>query len=166
MLLYHPKDDTYHCIFRLLSIMHVLNGATVELVKLQIIDFYLLFPTLLSEIQYPRVSGASALKRDAATKNTYERLPDKSRLFSDLRYNQDQAVNILRAKELLQINGDNTVPGSAFDNAEILKIIKAGNYTNDPFYVAAIKALHAIELHGSSGLKARTKLVEARYDAA
>lgn len=52
MLVYHPAYDAYHCLFRMMAIME--NTNRLEIDKLKILDFYILFPALLSEVKMPR----------------------------------------------------------------------------------------------------------------
>ena len=165
MLLYHSKNDTYHCIYRMLSIITILWLSEIQLLKLRIIDFYVLFPGLLVEVPLPRVPGASSVKKSAGSiKHGYERLPASTRLFSELSFNQSQAVNILRAKDIVTLTEDVVKPSDMFLCGALPKVVSGGNLAKDDFLRTAIKILGAIELYGNSGLKARSNLVEARYD--
>lgn len=166
MLIYHQKDDTYHCIYRLMSILTVLGKDGIEIPKLKIIDFYVLFPNLISEVQFPRIPGATKIKNMAASlKRNYEKLPDSSRLFSELSLYQNQAINIILAKKIIEADGAMVKPGTYFNHDSVSKVVKEGSVLNNQFLVSAIKTLNQVDLYGQSGLKARTQLMEARYDA-
>lgn len=165
MLLYHPKNDTYHCIYRMLSIFTVLELSEMQLLKLRIIDFYVLFPGLLVDVQFPRVPGASSVKKAAdSIKRGYERLPPGTRLFSELSFNQSQAINILNAKDIVSITEDIMKPSDMFLSEALSRVVSDGNIVKDEFMCKVIKLLGAIELYGDNGLKVRSNLVEARYD--
>ncbi|HGA8765958.1 TPA: ABC-three component system middle component 5, partial [Salmonella enterica subsp. enterica serovar Virchow] len=47
MLIYHPAYDAYHCLFRMIALIDHVNEIEVD--KARILDFYLIFPALVSE---------------------------------------------------------------------------------------------------------------------
>lgn len=51
-MIYHPRNDIYHCCFRIVSILSLSNLSSIELDKLKIIDFYLVFPIFLTDRKY------------------------------------------------------------------------------------------------------------------
>jgi len=84
MLTYHPAFDLYSAIFRFLRLLDPMRDRTVELERLRILDFYLLFPFLLADIQFP--ASAIAYKKYFKKKPTdYENISDPKRLFLRLR---------------------------------------------------------------------------------
>lgn len=57
MLIYHPAFDAYHCLFRMIAIIDHLN--VVEVDKVRILDFYMIFPALVSKIRMPTTYNKS-----------------------------------------------------------------------------------------------------------
>ena len=165
MLIYHAKSDTYHCIYRILSILSILKLDSVEILKLRIIDFYVLFPNLISDIQLPRVSGANHLRKLVGSlKPEYEKLPPSSRLFAGLSFNQSQALKLLHAKGVVVVEGDTISKSKMFYSAPIESLLADSAIVKKDMLRLAIQILGDIELVGNNGLKVKSKLVEARYD--
>ena len=52
MLVYHPIYDSYHCIFRILCILHDIQQVDIEVDLIRILDFYVLFPSRLKNIKF------------------------------------------------------------------------------------------------------------------
>lgn len=165
MLVYHPRNDTYNCIFRLLSILGNLETPTVDFVKLKIIDFYYVFPHLVAEISFPQRNAYSHLKKEArALCCPFEKLPDNKRLFSELGDFQIQALHILKAKRILTEENGFIGKGENFDSPSIQSLLSKNSSLAEDFYHDTANFLNSIELLGDSGLKRRTGLLEYRYD--
>lgn len=167
MLTYHPHYDTYHCIFRLLSACSLLEGKEIEISKLRIIDFYFVFPNLVANIQFPRIKGAAKLKSSSKSfPKPYEILPDTKRLFSEIGDFQIQALQILKAQEVIYENKFGKIcPGKHFYHERIVSLLADSRYVNNDFFHDLAHFLYEVQLHGDSGLKKRTGLMEFRYDA-
>lgn len=167
MLIYHQHHDTYHSIFRMLSVLYMLGGKEIEFSKLRIIDFYFLFPSLVADIQFPRLTGVTKIKKASmAFPVPYEMLPDKKRLFSELGDFQIQAAHILRAKRIIRENEYSVISIDAhFSNEVIVTLLTGSRYSKDSFFVDLVKIFMEIPLIGKDGLKRRTGLMEYRYDA-
>lgn len=165
MLIYHPRNDTYNCVFRMLSILKNLDTERVEFIKLKIIDFYYVFPHLISDISFPQGNPYTFIKKQAkGLPCPYEKLPDNKRLFSELGDFQIQALHILKAKGIVSEEGDYISKSLNFENAAIQRLFADNHYVTEEFYQSAVKFLNGIELHGESGLKKRSGLLEYRYD--
>lgn len=167
MLIYHQRKDIYHCIIRILSIVLTIDKEEIEFPKLRIIDFYLVFPHLIKEVRFPRVKGATALKNLAKNlDDPYELLPSPKRLFSEMGDYQIQAVHLLRSKRVLQEDEyGNISPGDYFSDSKILSVVNNSRFIGDDFFFNLINILAGIPLQGENGIKARTSLMEYRYDA-
>lgn len=167
MLIYHQRNDVFHCSFRILSVLSILNEHAIEYEKLKIIDFYLVFPHLINEIRLPRMVGATEIKKQAKEIHMpYEKLPGKRMLFSEMGDFQSQAIDILTSKELCDITKSNIISrGRNFDLEEIKALTESNIITSSSFYRKFITLISSIDLLGDSGLKSRTGLMEYRYDA-
>src|SRR5690349_21662151 len=100
MLLYHPFFDARHCVFRILRLLERVGRKDVELQRLRIWDFYLLFPEALIKARLPQ--GNIRLRRQLeASRNSYDVMPDAKRAFVRLEPIQEAALRHLAAKELI-----------------------------------------------------------------
>src|SRR5258708_21794206 len=101
MLTYHPAFDLYNAIFRFLRMLDPMRDRSLELERLRILDFYLLFPFLLGDIQFP--ASAITFKKHFKKKPTeYENISDPKRLFLRLAPYQLAALNSLAAYSLIE----------------------------------------------------------------
>ncbi len=167
MLIYHQRNDVFHCMFRILSIIHLLDGKKIEVDRLKIIDFFFVFPHLISEVKLPRAKGSVGLKKEAKTFTVpYENLPSNKILFSEMGDFQLQALDILRSKEIIEFLGGGWLTvGSSFYNETIKTLVADNKLTSRFFYNELVKVLFGCTLHGNNGLKSKTGLMEYRYDA-
>lgn len=167
MLIYHQRNDVFHCVFRFLSILKLSENKKIELDRLKIIDFYFVFPYLLANATLPRVAGSSRVKKNAQTLNVpYENLPSCKILFSEMGDFQSQALDILQAKQLLNIDESNNVElGASFHSFEIINFLNESTYVSSGFCKDLVQVLLKCNLYGANGLKSKTGLMEYRYDA-
>ena len=163
-MIYHPRNDIYHCCFRLLSILKSYDHPiTIE--KIRIIDFYLVYPNFVKEITLPRKNGNTKLKNMyAKLPAPFEIMPNKKILFSELKSFQYSAISLLRAKSLIEIK-EKTISKTSDYWLLPNGFFEENNILNDETQVQLIKCLSSIELIGTQGLKQRTGLMEYRYDS-
>jgi hypothetical protein len=67
MLIYHQRNDIFHCAFRLLSILSLTDKNNIELARLKIIDFYIVFPHLVGNIAYSSNNRCDKNKETSTT---------------------------------------------------------------------------------------------------
>lgn len=167
MLTYHPIRDPSHCAFRLLCLMSDISDDEVFWDKLRILDFYILFPHLISKISLPKdmVKYKSKLKY---VSKSYENLQTASQLMFELTKIQEQAIKSLVAKDIAMKepfqSGKVKIQFSILPK-RIHKIIIKAKFRKEFWYSFLIEQLSEIPLKGSKGLKERTGLMEYRYDA-
>ncbi len=166
MLLYHPAFDLNHCNFRLLQLMEALPRDTHELNKLRILDFYLLFPTLLKQVRMPRaaVGNKSMLKKIDIP---YERIDDPYRLFLKLEPLQRTALKSLATYNIIDaeyLRKDKVLRTSKQLPSVLVAAIKKSNDNRSSVLGLLTGPLFDVEFYGDQGLKARTGLMEHRYD--
>lgn len=163
-MIYHPRNDIYHCCFRLLSILSSHNQP-ISIEKIRIIDFYLVYPNFIKEITLPRKNGNTKLKNKYAKMSPpFEIMPNKKILFSELKDFQYSAISLLRAKSIIELK-ERTISKASDYWLLPETFFKENNILNDETQVQLIKCLCSIELTGIQGLKHRTGLMEYRYDS-
>lgn len=100
MLIYHPAYDAYHCIFRMISLIDHVNE--VEIDKARILDFYLTFPSLVSEIRMP--NNYKRVKKEAKKySNLYRKPINTASTFRDMHEIQMAAIRCLAATGLIEV---------------------------------------------------------------
>lgn len=166
-MIYHPRKDIYHCCFRLISILSLIDKDTFNIQKLRIVDFFLVFPSYLtikdslSHNKYIRFPQGKAIPKKFLDKidKPYEYLPNPKILFSELSDFQTHALLILKAKKIIDIENE-LIKKSVNFSIVIEKLIKESRFVTDEVYKEIIMKLIDID-----DLKARTQLMESRYDS-
>jgi hypothetical protein len=163
MILYHPCDDVYHCFCRMILLVSHLPLEEYELKKMQILDFYFLFPGMLKNIRFPR---ELKLYRSYVNsiKYPYSDISDPKQVVTHIGYQINNVVRYMAACELIDVR--------KIEKELILKINpekyfsfiqKIEGYDNE-LLDFIVTVLSRIPLNGENGLKARTNLFEHRYD--
>ncbi|WP_423740513.1 ABC-three component system middle component 5 [Flavobacterium columnare] len=172
MITYNQAFDYYHCIFRIIHLLtHFKRNEYVELDRLRIWDFYLLFPEQVFEIRLKRnESDIKALMKKYIKKknNPYNEVYNNKKVFEKIRPYQMTAINCLASygiidKELLKENRVSII-------SEELLTKYSNNFiqiSDKEKNVIAIMTSHFanISMFGPDGLKNRTKLMESKYDS-
>ncbi|HIH5775813.1 TPA: ABC-three component system middle component 5 [Citrobacter werkmanii] len=164
MLIYHPAYDAYHCLFRMIALIDHVNEIEVD--KARILDFYLIFPSLVSEIRMPH--NYSGVKKEAKKySNVYRNPINISSTFRDMHEIQMAAIRCLAATGLIEVmplerdlikRTDKSIPdGLLISMCDFLN-------TKEEIYTFIISKLSQFPLTGKDGLKDRTNLMEFRYD--
>ena len=167
MLVYHHAFDLYNCIFRMLQLILHSKENEIPMDKLRIWDFYLTFPSEIKHIIFP--SDLRLLKEQVFKDkdNPYEKLTDAKRIFDRMRSYQMTAVKCLASygfidskllsKNLIARTGkeipvelQERINDLTTEKRNIIKLV-----TSD---------LVALPLFGEKGWKARTGLIDFRYD--
>lgn len=172
MITYNPAFDLYHCIYRMAHIVQKLSeGECFEIEKVRIWDFYLLFPSKLYEVSLKlsekdlREARRNFIK---LSKSPYEYCGDNRKLFEWIKPFQVSALNCLVSCGILSKDAylNNQVCVSNYQAlADFVE--KAGDITQHEHNVLAFLSLLSrnMSLTGADGLKARTRLLEYKYDA-
>lgn len=168
MLIYNPAFDIQHGIFRVLQLIVAAPKQDFEAEKIRVLDFFLLFPEQLEVIRFP-----SALKKQRAlfvkTYNPYRTLENPRRIFFELEPFQISAFQCLAAYDLIAADKlkagivartEKPIPptlAAAIEErnieSKILVDLLSSEFAKLPFF-------------GDGGLKERSHLLDARYDAA
>lgn len=172
MIIYHPAFDLYHCVYRILLILnHFKRADSIEIDRLRIWDYYLLFPDEVNKIKLKREEKdiAELFKTFISKrKNPYEEISDGRKMLEKLKPFQLSAIKFLASHNLISKDylSENRV--------KIISREKLGKYfsnyestSHQERNVLAIMTSHfyQMSMFGKDGLKAKTQLLESRYDA-
>ena len=171
MITYNPAFDLYHSIFRIANIIQDMDeGERMEVERVRIWDFYLLFPDKLHSISLRLEETDIREKRNHVEKinNPYENCGDVRKFFEWIRPYQTSALSCLVSCGIL--DKDEYINGSVrVNNRDILDdfISRAGSITGRERQVLDfLKGFSRnMNLAGEYGLKYRTHLLESKYDA-
>ncbi len=170
-LTYQPAFDPFHAVFRILRMREALfNDIALHEDHVKILDFYLLFPFRISDIQFKQAHRKlRRLFKPFDDTRPYGDLPEDRVLFGRMNAMQDVALDTLSGKKLIE-------------PAQLqLGMVKSTNDKAPETVLARISELNAKESHlmeilnvlareyellGADGLKKRSGLMEYRYDAA
>jgi hypothetical protein len=163
MIVYHPIDDVYHCFCRLALLISHLPPKECEIKKLQILDFYFLFPGLIKNMRFPK---ELRLYRDYADnfKVPYTSIDSPNELIVHLEHQSIEVTHQMASYDLIDIEKlkENLVLCTNRDKyAAIIQKIK--NY-DEELLKFLTSVLAEIPLNGKKGLKERTGIFEWRYD--
>lgn len=167
MLIYHPAYDINHCIYRMLLILEKSNVDSFEWDLFRIVDYYVLFPHLLKRIEPFPASLRAYQKFFKELPETYEVIQNDKRIFFELETIQNTSIQNLMAKDLicpekfkdrLVTRSDNKIP------ERILKAISIDNTASQEWFHCVVNELPLVDFYGRKGLKARSQLMEYRYD--
>lgn len=165
MLVYHPAFDAYHCVFRLLAILE--GQPPIESDRLRILDFVLCFPAVVAGFRLPQ--NATGLRRPSKLADNPYRTPLNSRAsFDTLAASHDGALaclaaaNFVAPEELrnrMVVRTDSPLPDGLLQQCANLRA------REHLYFQKVLPALLDIPLLGQDGLKARSGLLEHRYDS-
>lgn len=161
MLVYHPAFDSYHCLFRSISILEACGKCEVE--RLRILDFCLAFPTTVSKFRLPL--GRSAVKKAALGASNPYRDPISARaMFANLSAIQMAAFSCLTATGLATLEAGVLTRTQAALPSVIKERCLRMQAQENTFFSILLSQLNDLPLFGPDGLKARSELMEFRYD--
>ena len=165
MLIYHPAFDPYHCIFRVLRLLDKLPPASYELDRIRILDFYLLFPSAISEMKFPNTYRK--YRKLAGSKNKYELIRDPLRAFIQLEPFQKSGIAELAARGFISseaLSTNKVLCANKIIPDSLASAVRKANTEDAHFMELLTGPMLQIDLYGESGLRGRTKLFEYRYD--
>lgn len=163
MLVYHPAFDVYHGVFRSLLLLENTPSKSMPLDTMRILDLYFVFPYLIADLDFPRGAGAKGRKL-AGSPSRFNTLPSP-RTFIE----QMKGLHTLIGTALA---GRGFIYGDAFKNGTIERTDTPvpnsllSNASPEDWELAEYLGtkIAAVPILGKTGLKARSKLMEFRYD--
>ena len=167
-LSYEPALDAYHATFRFLRIRERFATISVAVDIVRIVDFYLLFPQRLDSFRVlPNHRWLKKLGKTAA-RESYAKQPSDIVLFSRMEEIQLAALETLASAKF--IIGAELEKG-CFSNSgkrptePLWRMLQDANSAEDDLLDGLVVMATEYDLEGPNGLKARTGLMEFRYDA-
>ena len=167
MLIYDPALDPSHYIFRLLKIIHNAIDTEIEIDKYRIVDFYLLFPVALAKFRFPGGAPTEIRRTLKALENRYTGILSPQLHFQKNGMLQIAAISHLsslgildndRLKSRMLKRTKKSLPEEI--NQKLTKTIN--NKSEIETFILSV--VLQLPLLGDGGLKARSGLLEHKYD--
>jgi len=166
-LAYQPAYDPYHTAFRLLRLTMGKSEAVFKIDQLRILDFYLAFPRLISDIE--------GLKRKIKLAGldeippAYGELPSAGVLFRQMAPIQEAAIQTLCLQGIFDFDREAFFAGSVslLETGlpdKLSSFVSKKNQEEENLMAFLLSILFELPLDGPNGLKHRTGLMEHRYD--
>lgn len=168
-LVFQPALDPYHAMFRLFRLFPILKGTALSRDHVRILDFYLLFPFLISAIRLSREGQHfKKLARKYVNLKPYGQQPEGPLLFSRMDAMQNAALDTLAFNFFLEreaLAADRVVIANKMLPKEVSQRVIELNEQQADLLEFLQSLAKEYPLLGENGLKARTGLKEYRYDA-
>ncbi|MDV4072208.1 hypothetical protein CMT45_10850 [Elizabethkingia anophelis] len=171
MILYNNAFDLYHTIFRMLHLLSRVDPSKkIEIDKVRIWDYYLLFPNEIFKIkpQKNEVEFKKILKQlNVSQNNPYQQIFDERKTLEKIKPYQLSALTCLASYNI--INRDTLIDNFIkIDSTELLKWYSdsVGDLSARERNIISIVTsnFYDISLFGKKGLKNRSNLIESKYD--
>lgn len=164
MIIYHPSYDTHHCAYRYLNLLLSFPNRQCDKTLLSFVDFYYVYPHLLNEIK----KLPSPLQRFkpfiSGIKSPFEITPNSKVLYFELRSLQSVALANLQSRGLVTVNNNNVLLIETKLPSSLIKAFKDDSFNKTEIFKLLVNEFPKVQLSGENGLKARTGLMEYKYD--
>ncbi len=172
MIIYNQAFDLYHTIYRIILFLNRFEeGVLIEVDRLRIWDFYLLFPNKIHKIRFPKSeSDLRKLKNQfiKESNNPYETIMEERKIFEKLKPYQLSALNCIASYGIID-KGLLNQQRISITNKQVLTefMSKSDDVTAKEKNIISLMTSHffKMSLYGTNGLKNRTNLMESKYDA-
>ena len=164
VLSYHPALDPYHTAFRSLRVFNLARNP-IEYDRLRLLDLYLLFPEFAGDIRLPPSARAWRNKLLHGG-NKYWSTCDKMLLLQQMTPIHKCALSLLESTGLVVEDPVSRLWSVLTDQHAIVTSAVERNQREEEIVGFLSEVLLPLELTGPQGLKARTGLMEWRYDEA
>lgn len=168
-LSYQQELDPYHTMFRLARLIEILRMGPLSRDKVRILDFYLLFPFRISDIRLSRSHRKfKKLGKIYGSTVPYAAQPADRIMFTRMEPIQNAALQTLTFQKVFDeeelIYGRVSLIAHALPESIVERISVLNKKEADLMeFLTALAA--GYEMIGENELKARTGLMESRYDA-
>lgn len=165
---YQPAYDAFHTIFRFFQLDDVGVG-NIETDRYRILDYYLCFPSELRNFRFPpKHSRFRKIGERFAQLNSFEKRPSADLVLGRMRPVQRACLETLEAEGFLATGALERQRIERADKrlSDHLAARISERRNGHPDLFEALEALATeYDLLGPNGLKARSGLLEHRYDA-
>lgn len=172
MIVYQQAYDIYHCVYRLLCLLSYFNrGDSVEIDRLRIWDFYLLYPNRMKDITLKKDEDdiKKIIKQFVLQEeNPYEQIPNSRVMFEKIQTYQLCAIKYLASYGIIEIDFNSSQRVKVIDKETLKqKLVSMPLLTEREMSAVKLLTSHffLMPLFGQNGLKHKTGLLESRYDA-
>lgn len=170
--IYNQAFDLYHSIYRVLQFLNKIDDdKMVEIDRMRIWDFYLLFPNKVHDIRLKQnEKEINRLRREYIkyVANPYESIREERKIFEKLKPYQIAAINCIGSYGIIDkkliVQQRIKITNRAVLNEFIARFEPLQPKERN---VISLMTSHFFQLsiYGTDGLKSRTKLMESKYDA-
>ncbi|MER9644732.1 ABC-three component system middle component 5 [Mesorhizobium sp. M0239] len=169
-LSFQPAFDAFHTVFRFLRLRAVVEAVgPLPYDKIRILDFYLLFPHKIQDIRLTQKHQKfKKLSEKYFYMKPYGELPDSRMLLERMGPMQVAAAQTLATRSLMSseaLEHEEVRATKAALPPELATRIEQLNESQSDLMEFLSILANDYPLAGDSGLKARTGLMEHRYDA-
>lgn len=167
-LIFQPCFDVYHTEFRMLRLLNFVAGNRYHVDQIRIVDFYLLYFFRLTGVKLLRGHASIRSLAKGLSISRYEVQPDDKILFMRMSSIQSVALDTLASNGYILLEelragavmrSDKPLP------ADLSERIDEANKVEGKIMKALQILLMDYQIAGADGLKARTGLLEHRYDS-
>ncbi|MCQ8819029.1 hypothetical protein NQT65_02250 [Pseudoalteromonas agarivorans] len=164
MIIYHPAHDVNHCSYRILNILYGAKNNKVHCDMLKIVSFYYVYPHLLKRMEsFPRPLNYQA-KKISNISDSFELTPSPSSLFFEMHSTHEAAIFSLYQRSLINIERNIVSLEKHNLPNELIQEFKKDKFTKSDLFKILVECLPKVKLDGDNGLKAKSGLMEYKYD--
>lgn len=164
MIIYHPAHDVNHCSYRILNILYSVKGKKVHCDMLKIIGFYYVYPHLLKKMEsFPRPLNYKSEKIYSIS-DSFELTPSPSNLFFEMNSTHEATIFSLHQKSLINIQRNVVSLEIEKLPDKLIQAFKEDKFKESDIFKILVESLPKVKLDGGNGLKAKSRLMEYKYD--
>lgn len=175
MKVYNQALDLYHTIFRILQFLNKLDdNVVIEVDRLRIWDFYLLFPNRIGSIKLIRDDPNTKDIRKSIklfiedSKNPYEKISEDRKIFEKIKPYQLAALHCIASYGIIDkssLNQQRVLVVNKSILKQFIENFEELSSKEKTVILLMTSYFYRISLFGTDGLKSRTNLMESKYDA-
>jgi hypothetical protein len=172
MIIYNQAFDLYHAIFRMLQLLYrVDDKKLIDIDRLRIWDFYLLFPNEIYNIKPKKheVDFKKRLKQLTVKKdNPYQKVFDNRKTLEKIKPYQLSALHCLASYGIIDKSSlfqDRILIKSTKLLKEHVEAIGSLSSREQNIITIVTSDFYDVSMIGKDGLKNRSNLIESKYDA-
>lgn len=163
MIIYHPFKDANHCSYRIISLLYK-NKNKINDDVIKFMDFYYLFPQQLKNIcGWPR-SNSKIAKSIKLIDTSYEFIENPRRVFFELNVIRKNTLAHLFSKGIISFSEDSLILHENKIPQSLINTLENDTFRTSFEFSVISNELSKLPVKGKNGLKAKTNLMEYRYD--